>query len=362
MKHPFGHVKQRDDGKWLLDLELPTQKPLFLPDKWTPATAIKANQEMLRHVASKAGKLEARVLSGQLHANMDLPVEEVIEIGDEVYIDTVDSWKKPMTMLADESFAKMMLAASLSAPMDQLHPEEVIAPSGTLYFEKPILLTPLYEDLKGDPKVDPIYYNLISRVPVRGIHWGEMGFDGIGAYLLADGKDAKEFEENVSPRGDSKDNPLSPVESYRCLSPITFSPMLWDIDDKPHPTTARHIALMRALNAIIRSPLTQSQQPKPLASPITKKKRSRRTKTRPVDVSQIRLISLRKPADADKELGAATGVKQRAYWVRGHWRNHWYPKKQEHRTMWIEGHAKGNPELGVVGSKKVYLAKGDKPR
>ena len=355
VKHPFGVVRQRSDEKWLLDLELPRQRAFSLPDQWSPASVLRVNEEMLKHVASKAGRLESFALAGQLHKGLDLPPEEAFDLSEGLFFDTVDSWKKPMTMLADNSFSKMLLAAALTAPSDQLKPDEIIAPSGTVYLQEPLSLSPLYEDLVGNLSVDPKYLELVSEVPARAIHWGEMGFGGIGVYLLADGMTAAKFEEAHTSKGESKDNPLSPIEFSRCLTPITFSPMLWGIEEKPHATTGRLIALMRALKAILDSPISSSTRPSPLS--VSKKRRGRLKK--PLDVSQIRLISLRRPDDADEELNAVTGVKQRAHWVRGHWRRHWYPKAEEHHSIWIEGYAKGNPNLGVISDKRVYLAKGD---
>ena len=57
-------------------------------------------------------------------------------------------------------------------------------------------------------------------------------------------------------------------------------------------------------------------------------------------------------------MDAATGRKLRSHWVRGHWRQQWYPSIQDHRTIWIDGFIRGDAELGTVTGRKIYVARG----
>lgn len=111
-------------------------------------------------------------------------------------------------------------------------------------------------------------------------------------------------------------------------------------------------ALIRSISAITKSQQTLSSTTKPFA---TEKKRKR--KEADLVDSEVRVLSLVNPEHGDYELGAATGIKQRRHWVRGHWRNQWYSSDQTNRTIWIDGFIKGSADIGTVTGDKVYVAK-----
>ncbi|MFF7550930.1 hypothetical protein ACFZCU_46110 [Streptomyces canus] len=72
--------------------------------------------------------------------------------------------------------------------------------------------------------------------------------------------------------------------------------------------------------------------------------------------SLVRVISLRRPQS--DEGAAGTGRDYAHQWVvRGHWRNHWHPKRQVHRPVWIAPHIKGPDGAPLIGGEKVYAWK-----
>ncbi len=82
----------------------------------------------------------------------------------------------------------------------------------------------------------------------------------------------------------------------------------------------------------------------------------------------IRRVYLRRPQDGPAELEAAraerAGRPPRAHWVRGHWKDQWYPSIEEHRTIWVSGYPRGDFSAGTVGGTKVLVAtdrQGDTP-
>lgn len=83
------------------------------------------------------------------------------------------------------------------------------------------------------------------------------------------------------------------------------------------------------------------------------RKRLRRAGSEP---SAVRVITLRRP-----KTGGESGPGDREYhhqWiVRGHWRNHWHPKRQVHRPVWIAPHIKGPEGAPLIGGEKVYALK-----
>lgn len=73
------------------------------------------------------------------------------------------------------------------------------------------------------------------------------------------------------------------------------------------------------------------------------------------DNAPTRVIQLRR----HRHQGAGGGGREyhHAWVVRGHWRQHWYPKRQVHRPVWIAPHIKGPEGAPLLGGEKVYVLK-----
>lgn len=70
----------------------------------------------------------------------------------------------------------------------------------------------------------------------------------------------------------------------------------------------------------------------------------------------VRLIELRRPEGGDSSAGG--GREYHHQWiVRGHWRQHWHPKRQVHRPVWIAPHVKGPEGAPLIGGEKVNVLK-----
>lgn len=70
----------------------------------------------------------------------------------------------------------------------------------------------------------------------------------------------------------------------------------------------------------------------------------------------IRVIELRRPRSTGGSADSA-GSYHHQWIVRGHWRNHWHPKRQVHRPVWIAPHVKGPEGAPMLGGEKVYALK-----
>jgi hypothetical protein len=69
----------------------------------------------------------------------------------------------------------------------------------------------------------------------------------------------------------------------------------------------------------------------------------------------IRIIRLRRPASSGRA-GESDGPGWHHQWiVKGHWRQHWYPKRQVHRPLWIAPHVKGPEGAPLLGGDKVNV-------
>lgn len=70
----------------------------------------------------------------------------------------------------------------------------------------------------------------------------------------------------------------------------------------------------------------------------------------------VRVITLRRPKSSS-EPGESDREYHHQWIVRGHWRNHWHPKRQVHRPVWIAPHIKGPEGAPLIGGEKVYALK-----
>lgn len=98
--------------------------------------------------------------------------------------------------------------------------------------------------------------------------------------------------------------------------------------------------------------LAESEQ---LTTPRPERRRTQRAGLPPRDVRVIRLRrAVTAARDAEQQTGSGRDWQHR-WVVRGHWRNHWYPKMQDHRPKWIAPYLKGPDGLPLIGGDKVTV-------
>lgn len=336
---------------------------------WRPTEVAEMVHLMHQRESSVMGFYEAyvtmRTIYQQKGQQMAIDIDTISEI-ETLKEEQMLSWdpRESTNILATQDFTDMVVAATLSAPNAPLRREDIIAESGTLFFEKPLYLQRFKSMLRPD---DPYHAAYDMDHPIRAIHWypklNDPAFYGIetlieGTYVREDIEAYQASAPNAA---------LAPVGFWDHLVAATTGVAQIDATPEEHdkkPSAIKHaIAMLRSAKAILDSPLstqnTGETQPRK-----KKSKRSRRAKD--IDTSTVRVLSLRRPEYGKYELDAATGhtpkTPQRMHWVRGHWRNQWYPSAQEHRPRWIDGYIKGNADYGDVTDRPtVYLATGDTP-
>ncbi|HEX6518312.1 MAG TPA: hypothetical protein VF049_22315 [Nocardioidaceae bacterium] len=114
-----------------------------------------------------------------------------------------------------------------------------------------------------------------------------------------------------------------------------------------HDTAGR---VIRAVWSLMQQPLAEQQDIEPDRAT---RKRLRRAGQEP---KPVRVIELRRPKNASST-DSGPGNYHHQWIVRGHWRQHWYPKRQVHRPVWIAPHVKGPEGAPLIGGEKVYALK-----
>lgn len=111
----------------------------------------------------------------------------------------------------------------------------------------------------------------------------------------------------------------------------------------------RFFRTIRAMWLLMQQPLAKNSE---VEADRATRKRLRRAGLEP---ASVRVIELRRPQNS----GSGDGSREYHHqWiVRGHWRNHWHPKRQVHRPVWIAPHIKGPEGMPMIGGEKVYAWK-----
>lgn len=342
----------RDDGRFdVRPVNAPIINPFPTVENWSPRIASQMMTQMKKYWHSPFGILAADELCNRIEAsasmipwNPDDPDPAVSRAYR--FIDLLAAPDHPV-ILADTGFANMMNAAARTAPPDLLTYSELTSPSGFLFFEQEQYLTSA---------------NILTY-PIRAMSWDTI--NGV----------------------DESDEPLPLIEIMvwtegrhtlkkwtqrdpQLVAPAELTYALYATGVSVSPISTKHLAdqkltyqygsevhmlnaILRSINAIARSPMSTNAEVS-VETPKAKKLRMRKGKPAPRD---IRVLSLHNPEHGRYELDAATGRKLRAHWVRGHWRNQWYAKANEHQTIWIDGFVKGDAERGTLTGPKVYVAR-----
>ena len=239
----------------------------------------------------------------------------------------------PMTELAGE--------AARSLPDFQVQEQDLPSRCGFMFFEGALRDVAVTSDDGG------------QRDPVYACSWEVMEDQtarvGVRACLYADAG----AEWRASSRLGASDRILRDLMKSPLSTPRTD--YFWTFNGRKanEPTHPRDVSLafeaLRSVWLLMQQPLGEVAEAE-FDHATVKRLRRARVKERPV-----RVITLRRPRGATS---SAAGQEWHHQWiVRGHWRNHWHPKRQVHRPIWIAPHVKGPEGAPMLGGEKVYALK-----
>jgi hypothetical protein len=134
----------------------------------------------------------------------------------------------------------------------------------------------------------------------------------------------------------------------------TAIPVAMGNEEPPLPYANSHtsgvVEIVRTAWLLMQQPLAALSVTEPDRAA---KKRLRRAGQEP---KSVRVIELRRPKSSGEQ-GDGESNYHHQWIVRGHWRNHWHPKREVHRPVWIAPHVKGPEGAPMIGGEKVYAWK-----
>jgi hypothetical protein len=148
---------------------------------------------------------------------------------------------------------------------------------------------------------------------------------------------------------------------YWCgLTPMEFTDMHgWPVG-VPDGRASMDLETQTALERTILATWLLMGQTLVRSEPFTAPRAARRriARTDPHLDPTVRYIDLRRTrAEPDRSDEQRTGTREyRHRWVvRGHWRNQWYPSRNDHRPIWIDPHFAGPEDKPLLGGDRVNV-------
>jgi hypothetical protein len=260
-----------------------------------------------------------------------------------------------------KDMTRMAVSAGLALPAYRLHAEDLPATHGLLLWEEPA--TDAYEG--GE----------FTGCPIIGASWAVQG-GGVQFRTWCLREDWVKFMSKGDVRAGLKDLTAQEARVLRAAYPqpivcmsagfLPFGKVPGWLSAMPDDTSGMTVAELedhsksagrqeQAERALIVTWLLMGQT---LATgeDVNASKASAKGIRRidPGLLTSVRYVQLRHASSGEQVRGEGPGRGYRHRWVvRGHWRNHWYPSRQENRPIWIEHHVKGPDGAPLLDPDKL---------
>ncbi len=250
----------------------------------------------------------------------------------------------------DAHMTELAMTAAESLPEFTLMPEDLPSPHGLMVFEKPVYT----------------YTQDGRQTHLNAVAWGPFNFEkfphgGTWVSWYSDRETNLEADANAGSLGHNEKRLMRaalPALSYDQEEVYPFSPSPLPAlttrgkEAQPFSLDGRYRTseLLRVAWLLMQQPLAEITEVDPDRAA---RKRLRRAGREP---AMVRVIGLRRPKPSGDH-GHSDREYHHQWIVRGHWRNHWHPKRQVHRPVWIAPHIKGPEGAPLIGGEKVYALK-----
>lgn len=268
--------------------------------------------------------------------------------------DARNVWRREIERLAaaplfyvSPEMAALAVAAAQSLPSFVVNPEDLPTDSGLIVFGSPI---------DGGARAERTPGKRGESLSTRALLWSreDGDYDGIWVTGYMD-RDALLADAVTN------DGPVSALrrEPWLSLVPdanfgLQFGEKGWHLANTVGSPLAINdlFPVLMSTWLLMKQPITVTSEVEPDRAA---RKRLRRAGHEP---KSVRVIELRRPKSSG-EHGDGSREFHHQWIVRGHWRQHWYPKREVHRPVWIAPHIKGPEGAPLIGGEKVYALRGD---
>lgn len=327
----------------------------------------RARDDLARYFGTK--HLIGMILAKHITAggNIDLPLPEMKATTPEAMF---DAYERRLTTLARAAelfhVTAEMTAVADSArrtmPGYRLHRDDLPAETGLILFDTPIGSF----DIEGDPEL----MSKLDRQRVEearqtgeeiapavcvGAMWGQAvnrdGQPGVLVVTLCDNYQLVAYRE----RRYGSDEALQLMRSFGALgyhdeAVLPYGEWYEEVSGPDEPIRNEALGTLLATWLLMGQPIVTVQ-----AEPLPRQAR-RAYERMGNPVPAVRVVRLRHPKQAPREdVETGTGREYRNRWVvRGHWRNQWYPSRQDHRPVYVPSYVKGPEGAPLLTTDRVY--------
>lgn len=266
---------------------------------------------------------------------------------------------------------RLALVAAETLPVHSFHPQDVPVESGFLVFAEPIGAYYPEEAPEDEFNVvtivavswGPVAHVLAGQTGVWATFWSLTDYETEAALLHQQGLPLSEARERVRQiRAELNwDNELSMgygaedlfVVDHQDAGPVVRAERIdtgaggWD---QVEGTTVAWGQIVRAAWLLMTQPGVTDVEEQHL--PRTMRRRAEREGYNP---SAVRVVRIRDRANTPTRDEQSTRNYRVRWSVRGHWRNQWYPSRNEHRPVWINPHIKGPEGAPLHTGQTVHV-------
>lgn len=268
-----------------------------------------------------------------------------------------------------DDMTAMCLAAAKTLPTYSLRHSDLPSEHGFIVWERPIANAQQKDWISAER----------SHIPVFAASWGHVG-NGVWASFYSDTSAAIQAwmdmgivsEEEAR---DSANNLFGPLMYEREMALLYHDKGYWSVEDaqkaheadpeqahvvidSDHPEAAESEHLRRVLLTtwhLMRQQISASETGYPERQWRRRMERKHGAAAKPF-VSGVRVVTLRRKAHAGSEPSGESGRKYTKRWVvAAHWRNQWYPSREEHELKLIVDYVKGPEGAPFVGGERVNV-------
>ncbi|GAA3541481.1 hypothetical protein GCM10022419_022070 [Nonomuraea rosea] len=299
-------------------------------------------EQMLRFIRDHP--TDARLLEASARETSELTEQELAAY---LTVETIKRVRDAELFYVSDAMTEVAVAAGASLPAFRLMPEDLPAPQGFIVWGSPIAWA------KRDPR----------EAPVVAASWAPDG-DAVGVSFYYDHTETALYTQVIEKGGAylRGHRNMFGVGRLSMTSEAVFTfreEPDWTGLDFGEDTRPEDMGYLESLGrTMIATWLLASQEIATEERLDPDRGTRRRLERQGAVVQPIRLLTLRRarrPGRAEP-LGAEPGRNYHHQWVvRGHWRNHWFPSRQDHKPIWIAPYIAGPEDAPLIGAERVNV-------